>query len=76
MPRGGIAGWYGGSIVFEETSILFSIVFAPTDIPTNSVICFTPSPAFIIYRLFDGGHSDWCGLIPHCNCSDVSAVKQ
>ena len=26
----------------------------------------TPSPAFIICRLFDDGHSDWCEVISHC----------
>ena len=25
-----------------------------------------PSPAFIVCRLFDGSHSDWCDMIPHC----------
>ena len=27
----------------------------------------TPSPAFIVYRLFDNGHSDWCEVISHCS---------
>ena len=27
----------------------------------------TPSPAFIVCRLFDEGHSDWCEVIPHCS---------
>ena len=27
----------------------------------------TPSPAFIFCRLFDDGHSDWCGVISHCS---------
>ena len=26
----------------------------------------TPSPAFIICRRSDDGHSDWCEVIPHC----------
>ena len=26
----------------------------------------TPSPAFIVCRLFDDGHSDQCELISHC----------
>ena len=26
----------------------------------------TPSPAFIVCRLFDEGHSDWCEVISHC----------
>ena len=32
-------------------------------IPTNNVresLFSTPSPAFIVCRLFDDGHSDWC----------------
>jgi len=27
----------------------------------------TPSPAFIVCRLFDDGHSDQCEVIPHCS---------
>ena len=27
----------------------------------------TPSPAFIVCRLFDDGHSDWCEVIFHCS---------
>ena len=26
--------------------------------------------AFIVYRFFDAGHSDWCEVIPHCSFSD------
>ena len=26
----------------------------------------TPSPAFIVCRLFDDGHSDQCEVISHC----------
>ena len=26
----------------------------------------TPSPAFIVCRLFDDGHSYWCEVISHC----------
>ena len=26
-----------------------------------------PSPALIICRLFDDGHSDWCDVIPQCS---------
>ena len=38
-------------------------------IPTNSVRGFpfsAPSPAFIVYRIFDSSHSDWCEMVPHC----------
>ena len=27
----------------------------------------TPSPEFIISRLFDDGHSDWCDVVCHCS---------
>ena len=27
----------------------------------------THSPAFIVSRFFDNGHSDWCGVITHCS---------
>ena len=27
----------------------------------------TPSPAFIVCRLFDDGHSDWCEVISYCS---------
>jgi len=26
----------------------------------------TPSPAFIVYRLFDDDDSDWCEVVSHC----------
>ena len=38
--------------------------------PTNSARTFlfsTPSPAFIVCRFFDDGHSDWCEVTPHCS---------
>ena len=39
-------------------------------IPTNGAREFpfsTPSPAFIVCRLFDDGHSDRCKVISHCS---------
>ena len=48
--------------------ILFFIVVIPVYIPTNSVGGFPfLSPAFIICRLFDDGHSDWSKVVHHCN---------
>ena len=44
----------------------FSIVAVLVYIPSNSVRGFpfsTPSLAFIVCRLFDDGHSDWCEVI-------------
>ena len=32
----------------------------------ESSLFSTPSPAFIVYRLSDGSHSDQCEMIPHC----------
>ena len=39
-------------------------------IPTNSLrgsLFSTSSPAFIVCRFFDDGHSDWCEVTPHCS---------
>ena len=58
--------------------MLFSIVAAPTCIPTSSVgeqLFFTSSPAFIICRLFDDGHSDWCEVLP-CNLHQICITLQ
>ena len=56
-------------LVFKGTSILFSIVAVPIYLPIvyESSIFSTPSPEFIICRLFDVGHADWCEVIPHCH---------
>ena len=50
--------------------MLSSIVAVSIYIPTNSARCSlfsTPSPAFIVCRLFDDGHFDWCEVISHCS---------
>ena len=55
--------------VLKETSTLFSIVAVLVCIPTNSIKRFpfsTPSPAFIVCRLFDSSHSDPYKMVPHC----------
>ena len=57
-------------LVFKRISILFSIVAAQFTFPSTvweGYLFSTPSPAFIVCRLFDGGHSDWCEMIPHCS---------
>ena len=56
-------------LVFQGTSILFSLVTAPIYAPSGSVGGFpfsTPSPVFIC-RLFNNGHSDWWEVILHCS---------
>ena len=71
MPRRGIAGSYGGFIpcflknlqtIFHSGS--FSLL-PPLTIQDYSLFS-TPSPAFIVCRLFDDGHFDWCEVISHC----------
>ena len=71
MPRNGIAGSYGGFIpsFSKRISIPSSTVAVSIYIFTNSArafLFFTSSPAFIVCRLLDDGHSDWCEGIFHC----------
>ena len=57
-------------LVFWRICILFSTVTVSDYIPTNSVRrspFSIPSPAFIVCRFFDDGHSDCCEVIPHCH---------
>ena len=55
-------------LVFKDLSIASPIVAVSTYISTNNARAFlfsTPSPAFIVCRLFDDGHSDWFEVIFH-----------
>ena len=57
-------------LVFKGISILsstvaVSITFPPT-VQERSLFS-TPSPAFIICRVFDEGHSDQCEVVSHCS---------
>ena len=72
MPRNGIAGSYGGFIpsFFKESPYhlpqwLYQFTFPPT-VQEHSLFS-TSSPAFIVCRYFDDGHSDWCEVISHCS---------
>ena len=44
---------------------MHQFIFQPT-VQEHSLFS-TPSPAFIVCRLFDDGHSDWCEVIAHCS---------
>ena len=68
MPRSGIPGSYGGFI----PSFLRNhhTIFHSSYINLHSHQQYKNSPffpAFIVFRLFDDGHSDWCDVISHCS---------
>ena len=70
MPR--IAGSYGGFIpsFFKESLYhlpqwLYQFTFPPT-VQEGSLFS-TPSPAFIVCKLFDDGLLDQCEVISHCS---------
>ena len=69
MPRSGISRSYGGFIPSFLRSLhtvfqMFQFTFPPA--MQEGFLSFTPSPAFIVCRLFDDGHSDWCEVVSHC----------
>ena len=72
MPRSGIAGSYGGflprflrnlRIGFCSDCINLHSHQQCKSIPSSP----TPSPALIVCRLFDNGHSDQCEVVSHCS---------
>ena len=69
-PRVGLRGRMVVHLVSWSTSIVFSIVVVPIYIPTNGAGGFPflhILSAFVICWLVNGGHSDWCEMVPHCN---------
>jgi len=70
MPSSGIVVSYGRfSLVFKGISILFSIMAISVYIPTESAggLPFLHNFYNIYFcRFLDGGHSEWCEVIPHC----------
>ena len=72
MPRGGIAGAYGGFIPSFSRNL--HAIFHGGCISLHShqqckKVSYspTPSPAFIVCKFFDDGHSDWCKVVPDCS---------
>ena len=79
MPRSGIDGSYGGFI--PTFSRYFPNVFHSSCInlhhpPTlqECSLSSTPSPAFIVCRHFDDGHSDQNEVISHCSFHCISLI--
>ena len=69
MSRSGIAGSCGGFIPSFQRNLHTVLHSVCTFLPTvqEGTLFSTPSPAFIVCRLFDDGHSDLCEVISHCS---------
>ena len=70
MPSSGISGSYGSPIssflrISSSPYWLYQFT-CPLTVQESSLLSI-PSPAFIVSRFFDDGHSDWCDMIFHCS---------
>ena len=57
-------------LVFNETSILFSLVAVVIYIPTNregGLYSLHSLSSFTVCECFDGNHSDWCEVLYCCS---------
>ena len=69
MRRSRITGSYGGFILgfLSNLHTIFLHQFTFLLAMQEGSLFSTPSAAFIAYRLFDDGHSDWCEVVCHCS---------
>ena len=70
MPKNGIAGSHG-NYIFNVLKNLHAVLHCGyTNLLSHQYcrrILFTPSPAYVICRLFNDGCSDQCEVVPHCS---------
>ena len=67
MPCSGIAGMYD-SFIAKFLRYLHTVLHSGCiNLHSNQQRFSTPSPAFIVYKFFDDGHSDQHEVIPLCS---------